>query len=423
MQAISVLTPRPTNQAELPAFVTQRIRRFYDERMSKDWGGSSITRSSRPPQPADLVLQNNDYLSIAAHPEIIGAQLKALGERQGAGPMMSSVFMRENDPMHGLERDLGQSLGYGGGMLTQSGYFANVGLMQAIADERIPVYIDMLAHASLWEGIRCASAKAIPILHNEPEHLRRQVLRNGPGVIVVDAVYSTTGALCPLQDYAAIAAESGSVFVVDESHSLGTHGAHGEGLVASLGLNHRVHFVTASLAKAYTCRAGFVACPAYFREYMNSESFPAIFSSSLLPQELAAIGAAHRVIRTEGWRRTRLQQTTRRVRSALTALGYPVGLGTEQIIAFEIGEERETAHVRNILEANGIFGSVFCAPATTRNRSLIRFTLNAGMVDADIERLLAVCRDKRSELAPETWSASRRLRNRQPGERTLEHVA
>jgi CAI-1 autoinducer synthase len=249
------------------------------------------------------------------------------------------------------------------------------------------------------------------------------VLRNGPGVVAVDAVYSTTGALCPLADYAEIAAESGCVFVVDESHSLGTHGAHGEGLVASLELNERVHFVTASLAKAYTCRAGFVAGPAEFREYMNSESFPAIFSSSLLPHELAAIGAAHRLVRAEGWRRTRLHQITRRVRAALAALGYPVGQGSEQIVAFEVGEERRTVAVRDILEDAGIFGSVFCAPATARNRALVRLTLNAGMSGADVEQLLAACRDRRAELAPHTWSAARRQGREQAGPRPLEYVA
>jgi len=272
----------------------------------------------------------------------------------------------------------------------------------------VPVYIDMLAHASLWEGIRSAGAKAVPVLHNDVAHLERQVLRHGAGVIVVDAVYSTNGSLAPLADIAAVANAQDCVLVVDESHSLGTHGARGEGLVASLGLNDRVHFITASLAKAYCSRAGFIACTTRFKDYFGCEALPAIFSSSLLPHELAGLSAAHRVIQTETWRRQRLRSVTRRVRRELTAMGFPIGDGTEQIVAFEAGQEILTGHVRDVMERRGIFGSVFSAPATTVNRSLLRLTLHAGMTDADVDRLLDACRDARDELALPDWSATRR---------------
>lgn len=412
-------SPHQARHAALPAFVDARVEGFYRDRVRDAWSGGFITHSDRVPAREDVILQSNDYLSIANHPEIVAAQIDALRD-EGNGLMMSSVFMREDDPSHRLEAELARSMGFAEGMLAQSGYLANTGLLQSVAGERTPVYIDMLAHTSLWEGVRAAGARAVPIMHNEPEHLRRQVLRNGPGVIAVDSVYSTTGALCPLTEVATIARESGSVLIVDESHSLGTHGPHGEGLVAALGLQDKVHFVTASLAKAYACRAGFIACPPKVRDYLCFEAFPAIFSSSLLPHEVAAIGAAHAVIRRDDWRRTRLQQITRRVRNALTALGYPVGLGSEQIIAFEVGSEPETLRVRNVLESHGVFGSVFAAPATAKNRALIRLTLNAGLNDAQIEKLLAVCRDRRQELDPASWSASRRLRR---GSEAIEQVA
>ena len=68
---------------------------------------------------------------------------------------------------------------------------------------------------------------------------------------MVDAVYSTTGSVAPLEAYVEMAEATGSVLVVDESHSLGTHGPAGGGLVPALGLSERVHFRTASLAKAF----------------------------------------------------------------------------------------------------------------------------------------------------------------------------
>lgn len=408
MENVSVLHPI-AKAPQLPEFVQRRVERFHRERVAIDWGGRHILRG-RKPAAHDLMLQSNDYLAIAGHPAIVEAQRAALAAG-GLGMMMSALFQQDADqPLHRAETELARAVGSEDGILAQSGFAANVGLIQSIAGERVPVYVDMLAHASLWEGIRSAGAKAVSILHNDVQHLERQLLRNGPGVIVVDSVYSTNGSLAPLCDIADLSEAHGCVFVVDESHSLGTHGMRGEGLVASLGLNDRVHFITASLAKAYCSRAGFIACTTRFKDYFGCEALPAIFSSSLLPHELAGLSASHKVIQTETWRRQRLREVTRYVRRELTAMGYPIGDGTEQIIAFEAGQEIRTGHVRDVMEKHGVFGSVFSAPATTVNRSLLRLTLNAGMDDHAVQHLLDACRNARDDMNLPEWSASRRLR-------------
>lgn len=398
-----------TATATLPDFVTRRMERFYDERVAVAWGGHHILRGLRPDANA-LMLQSNDYLSITRHPHIVEAQQNMLGAA-GNGMMISGLFVQDEDnSLRRLEQTLASALGFETAILAQSGYNANVGLVQSIVTERTPVYIDMFAHASLWEGVKSGGGIAIPVVHNDAEHLERQVLRHGPGVILVDSVYSINGSVCPLEDYAQIAQSHGCVFVVDESHSLGTHGAHGEGLVASLGLNDRVHFVTASLAKTYCARAGLIACPSRFKDYFGCESLPAVFSSTLLPAEIAGIEATHNVIEREGWRRARLAHVTRRVRSEMQQLGYPIAEGSEQIIALEAGVELLTIRVRDAFESRGVFGAIFSAPATAKNRSLLRFTLNAGMTDTDIDRLITVCAELRDQIELENWSATRRSR-------------
>lgn len=410
----TVVTPAfrplvPAQPPELPDFARRRVDRFYDERVQATWGGRHILVGRRP-GPDALLLNNNDYLAIARHPDIARAQIDALSAG-GAGTMMSGIFMQHDDePLHVLEREIAMAVGTEEAILCQSGYNANVGLVQALAGERTPVYVDMLAHMSLWEGIRSAGAQAVPVMHNDVEYLQRQVLRHGPGVILVDAVYSTNGSLAPLAEIAAIAERQRCVLVVDESHSLGTHGLDGEGLVASLGLNARVHFITASLSKAYCSRAGLIACSRRFKQYFAFESLPAIFSSALLAPELAGIEATHHVIRSEGWRRARLRHVTQRVRDGLLELGYPIGDTSEQIVALEAGPEAATMVLRDALEEHGVFGAIFCAPATAKNRSLLRLTLNAGMTDADVEHLIRSCAAVRDKVGLAEWSSVRRAR-------------
>jgi CAI-1 autoinducer synthase len=207
-----------------------------------------------------------------------------------------------------------------------------------------------------------------------------------------------------------LAEQSGCILVVDESHSLGTHGPQGAGIVVQMGLADRVHFRTASLAKAFAGRAGFITCSSQFKGYFLSESRPAIFSSCLLNHELAWFDAALDFIRKADARRAALRRNTRRVRAELSELGYNVDDGSEQIIALEAGPEPKTLKLRKALEARGVFGAVFCAPATAKNRSLVRLTLNSGLRGDEIDRLLFACAEIREEIDLENWPSTHRRR-------------
>lgn len=392
----------------LPDYVTRRMDEHYLTRIEKLLGGQHP--HAWLPSGADaLFLAGNDYLCIAGEASLVRAQMDSLAASQGE-LLMSAVYLQTGSAQHRLEQKLAAFMGAQDAILAQSGYAANVGLLQSIAGPGIPVYLDMQAHASLWEGVQSAQALPVSFLHNDLEYLQRQVSRHGPGIIVVDALYSTNGSLAPLQALLEIAERSACIVVVDESHSLGTHGPQGAGLVAQWGLSERVHFRTASLAKAFAGRAGLITCSSKFKGYFLSESRPAIFSSCLLGHELAWFDAALDFIRAAEPRRAALRSHTRQVRAGLRALGYNVDDGSEQIIALEAGPEPKTLKLRQALERHGIYGAMFCAPATPKNRSLVRLTLNAGLSAADIAHLLAACAAIRDEVELHDWSSTRRLR-------------
>ena len=398
-----------SRQPALPEFVAARVDRYYRERVRETWGGGNILRG-RQPGPDALHLSSNDYLALSRHPRILTAMGTTL-VREGGGLLMSGVFLHGDCPQLRFEADLARFMRAQSGVLCQSGYVANTGLIQVIASNEVPVYTDMLAHMSLWEGIRSAGAQGIMFHHNNPDHLERQILRHGPGVILVDTIYSTNGSICPLREIANIAANHGCVLVADESHSLGTHGPNGEGLVVELGLEDRVHFRTASLAKAFAARAGFVTCSMPFTEYFKFEARPAIFSSTLLPYEVAGLAATMDVIRTEGWRREKLRANSAYVRAGLDRLGYNLNGSESQIISLESGTEQQTMVLRDALEERGIFGSVFFSPATPKNRAMVRLSLHSALKQEELDRLLEACGEVRSKTGFNHWPSTRRRRN------------
>jgi CAI-1 autoinducer synthase len=392
----------------MPEFVTRRMDEHYITRIEQLLGGEHP--HAWQPTPAGAVfLAGNDYLCLAGEPALVGAQIAAL--RRGPGELlMSAVFLQEGSAQHRLEQKFARFMGAQDGILAQSGWAANVGLVQTLAAPGIPVYLDMQAHASLWEGVQSAGATPVTFLHNDMEHLQKQLARHGSGLIVVDALYSTNGSLAPLVELVEIAERSGCILIVDESHSLGTHGPRGAGLVAELGLSERVHFRTASLAKAFAGRAGFITCSTKFKGYFLSESRPAIFSSCMLAHELAWFDAAIDFVAAADDRRAALHAHSREVREELSALGYNVGDGSEQIIALEPGPEPKTLALRKLLERHGVYGAMFCAPATPKNRSLVRLTLNSGLDRSQLSRIVQACDDILDEIDLENWSSTRRLR-------------
>ncbi|MGW2661074.1 alpha-hydroxyketone-type quorum-sensing autoinducer synthase [Nocardia tengchongensis] len=373
----------------LPAPVQSRVDRFYTARWDEEWGGRHMLHGRRKP-PGAVHVDSNDYLMLAGDARVTGAMRQVLTSDV---KLASGVFLHGEHPQLRLENDLASLMDAPAGVLCQSGWEANIGLLQAICDTDTPFYIDYLAHMSLWHGAKLAGAQIHPFHHNDLDHLAALVAEHGPGVIAVDSIYSTNGSRAPLTALCAVAADSGSMLVVDESHSLGLDGPDGAGIVVEENLADRVHFRTASLSKAFGGRAGFITAPdRRFAEYFKMESYPAIFSSTLQPHDIAGLGAALTVIRDAEPLRTRLRDVSRCIREELQDLEFDLEDSDSHIIPVLGGPPDRTMAVRDLLEEYGVFGSVFCAPATSRDRALVRFSLHAALTDHEVERILEACR-------------------------------
>lgn len=389
----------------VPDFLDRRLSAFEEESIKTRRNGKPLVLGKKP-GPDAIILQSNDYLNISMHPDISRAQIEKL-EKAGQELVMSAVFLHDGSDKAVFESAMADFAGFESAILCQSGWAANVGLMQVIADSSTPVYIDFLTHMSLWEGIKSAGAPFHTFLHNDARHLEKLVQQYGKGIILVDSLYSTTGDIAPLAEIIDIANRYDCVSVVDESHSLGTHGPQGRGLVAEFGLTDRVHFITGSLAKAFAGRAGIIFSSQRFAQCYPYMAHPAIFSSAILPHEIAGLSTTLKIIAEGDDRRRKLQDNALFLRDGLRDLGYAI-VSESQIISLEPGTEPETELLRDALEDRNVFGSVFCAPATPKNRSLMRFSLHCGLEQNELQHVLDVCGAIRDDVGMWNWKSTRR---------------
>ncbi|KTD17560.1 alpha-hydroxyketone-type quorum-sensing autoinducer synthase [Legionella jordanis] len=367
-----------TNSAakcSVPSFIHSALQNYFEVRVQESWQGHHILKGKKPSNKA-LLFTSNDYLHISRHPNLIQAQIEVM-QKHGNGQMQSPVFLTDDSLLADCEQQFADFTGFPACLLAQSGWCANIGLIQALAPRELPVYLDFYAHMSFWEGVKAARAKPIPFQHNSVSSLRKRLERYGSGIIAVDSVYSTTGTISPLREFVRLAKEYNCLLIVDESHSLGTHGSNGSGLVAELGLTQEVDIITASLAKAISGRGGLILGQDYLIELIRYTALPSIFSSTLLPHDLAGFRSALAIIATEEWRRQKLHSNARFLREALLAEGFNLRGSQSQIIPLIAGSEANTIWLRNELEKKDIHGAVFCSPATPKNNSLIRLSINS----------------------------------------------
>ncbi len=392
-----------TSNANTKRNYLKRIEDHF-ERLKNSWQGNDIF-SGRMPDKEAILLNNNDYLSLSNHPYVASRQVQVLTTGE-ADLVASKVFAHVESPIGVLEQRYADFMKSDAVLLTQSGWYANIGLLQSIADPHTPVYLDMFAHASIWTGAEIAGAPIHPFRHNSPEHLERLVKEHGPGVIAVDSVYSTIGSVCPLRDIVTVAKAHDCVLMVDEAHSLGLYGDKGEGMVVSMGLENDVDFITASLSKGFAQRAGLITCSRDFSNYFKYTSYPNAFSSGLLRHELVALDATLDLIQQVDDRRNRLHNNATYLRDQMTEVGFDLSISQSHILPLAAGPESRLLDIRDFLEKHGVFGAAFIAPATPKNKTLMRFTMNAKLSEDELDKVARVCRKLQDEvLQPSKMSA------------------
>jgi CAI-1 autoinducer synthase len=380
-----------------PAFVAEIVDTGF--LLDKQKHHSHIVLGDCGPSDLDAIkMQSNDYLWIASDKRIASAKAQKLMEH-GHGDAISRVFTHDRcDAYKAFESRMAGILGAEDAVLCMSGYNANTGIIQAFAKQGTNVYIDIKAHASLWEGIACSRSRARPFRHNNINDLYRKIKRYGPGLIVVDALYSTNGKICPLEELVDISEEYDCAIILDETHSFGCHGELGGGIAVAMGLQDRIHFRTIGLSKAMAARGGIVAGSKRNMEFFRYEAFPMIFSTSVLAYEIAGFEKTLDIIHNERWRIEKLHSNHAYLRDGLLKLGYDVGECDSQIIAVVAGSNPDTIILRDYLAANGIYGSVFAPPATAEGAALVRFTVNANLSRRDLDKVLCVFAKARCEL-------------------------
>ena len=271
---------------------------------------------------------SNDYLGFSQklkqNSEIYSFPSGATGSRLLAG---NTQFVED------LEQEIADFHGAEAGLIFNSGYDANVGLLSCLPQKNDLLFTDELIHASMIDGARLSYATRVRFKHNDVEDLERRIAPQPPkgelkidsnsdskvppsGVrgllfIAVESVYSMDGDLANLEAIVNLSEKYGANLIVDEAHATGIFGKNGRGLVSELELEHKIFARVVTFGKALGCHGAIVLGSKNLRDYLINFARPFIYSTAAPMHTHESIRQAYQLLKSPDFSNKKLHSLIR----------------------------------------------------------------------------------------------------------------
>src|SRR6266508_2576700 len=255
-------------------------------------------------------LCSNDYLGLAAAPELKAAAIHAI-ETAGVGVGGA----RSISGTQRLHLELEQRLA--------SFFLANLSVVPALVSKGDVILSDDLNHASIVDGCRLSGAEIVRYPHADVDAVRAALSEHrntGKRMIVTDGVFSMDGDLAPLDRLAELARAADALLVIDDAHGEGVMGRGGRGIVDHFGVRDAVTAEIGTLSKAFGVVGGYVCGSGAVLEQLRGQARPYLFSTGLSPADTAAALAGVEALIASDEPVRKLWDNTRAFRVELAAL-------------------------------------------------------------------------------------------------------
>jgi len=242
---------------------------------------------------------SNDYLGFARSNELkqlidqnLG-QLSYYHNGSGGSRLLSgnTVFIEETEEyianFHHAEA----------GLIFNSGYDANLGLLSSIPQRSDTIITDELIHASIIDGCRLSYATRYKFAHNDLSDLENKLkIAKGNIFVIVESVYSMDGDLAPLKEISSLCNKYQANLIVDEAHATGIFGYQGKGLVNQNQLEDEVFARIVTFGKALGCHGAIILGSKSLRHYLINFARSFIYTTAAPIHNIVSIKSAYELL-------------------------------------------------------------------------------------------------------------------------------
>lgn len=338
-----------------------------------------------------LAFASNDYLGLAAHPEL--AQALADGALTwGAGSGASHLVSGHLGPHDLLEQRLAAFTGFARALTFSTGYLANLAVTPTLAPGRDDaIFADKLNHASLIDAAQLSRARHHRYPHNDMAALEQLLAASDARskVIVTDAVFSMDGDLAPLAELFALAERFDAWLVVDDAHGFGVLGPQGQGSLAHCGVPaHPRVILMGTLGKAAGVGGAFVAGSELVMDYLLQKARSYIFTTAQPPAVACALVKSLELIAAGDARRAHLQALIRQLQEGLAGLPWQLLPSQTAIQPLIVGDNEAALALSRALWERGLWVAAIRPPTVPVGTARLRISLSAAHSQADVASLV-----------------------------------
>ena len=320
---------------------------------------------------------SNDYLGLSGHPKMKQAAQEAMekfGTSSSASRLLSGTLKLHSE----LEEKIACFKGKEAGLVFNSGYQANVGIISSLFKKGDVVFADKLSHASIIDGILLSGAKLFRFSHNDSSYLetllkeQRDKFKNS--LIITETIFSMSGDKAPLKEIAALKEKYNSQLMVDEAHATGIFGKTGSGLAEEENVTGKIDLIMGTFSKGLGSFGAYLVASEEVKQYLINTCRSFIYSTSLPASVIAANLASLDLIKEEPFRRKELLENAEYFRNSLKDLGFNVK-GDSQIIPLMIGDSQKAVFISEALKKRGHWAQAIRPPTVPQNQARLRFSL------------------------------------------------
>jgi len=341
-------------------------------------------------QSAGVVdFSSNDYLSLRNHPQIINALAEG-SQRYGFGSGGSAALSGYTVAHADLEKRAADFLQRPKALLFNSGYHANLAVMQLLAQYCQHFFSDKLCHASILQGIQSSHVPNHRFAHQKLAHLQTLLKKfPGSGALVTESIFSMEGDITPLADIITLSQQNSLALVIDDAHGIGVLGKQGRGIIEhSQQANENVHYLISPLGKACAGMGALVSGESDFIEALIQFSKPYLYSTALPPAIAYAQRFAFDIIERERWRRQQLHEHIDFFNRKASERIADFSATPSAIKIIPMANNQQAIHCHEILLKAGFHVGCIRYPTVANNAPRLRVSLQTASTSHQIEALL-----------------------------------
>ncbi len=335
-----------------------------------------------------------NYLGYSCHPKVIREVQNTL-TKYGTGAVSAPLLSGYYDLSNQLESSIAAFKKKEDAVLFPTGYGANLGVLSCLLRPGDVAILDILAHASIYDGVRLAGADIKVFSHNNADHLERilKELKTRRVIVCIEGVYSMDGDLVKLPEIVAVCKKYGAKILLDEAHSTLIFGENGRGVAEHYGLEDQIDLTIGTFSKSFGAIGGFATGQARLISFLRMYARSYVFSCAMAPHTAAGILKVLEIYENDKSERVKLWENTGYMQNRLKEAGLDTGETQSQVIPVIVGHDRRLREISRYIHKQGLYTGVVTFPAVSGKRTRLRLSMSSNHTIEQMDTCTDIIKD------------------------------